>query len=130
MSRLTQRLGAGVGITACIGFARPFESGLTLRVRPVLGTFHRAGRRLMMKLSADGLISSWCSRTSRRRSCCRLIDLLLRGRNLACARPSLRARGARQECYGCQYRDAESPQHHLPAFAWTKTRADPRWFHR
>jgi len=37
MSHLAQRLGAGVGVTAGIGFARPFESGLALRVRPVLG---------------------------------------------------------------------------------------------
>jgi hypothetical protein len=95
MSRLAQRLGAGVGITAGIRFARLFESGFSLCVGFVLGILDRPGRGLMMKLRAYGLISTRCSRVTRRRRRCRLIDLLLSSGNLTCARPSPRPRGAR-----------------------------------
>ena len=70
MSRLAQRLGAGVGITACIRFARLFESRLSLCIRLVLGILDRAGRGLMMKLGAYGLISTRCSRATWRRHRC------------------------------------------------------------
>ena len=70
MSRLAQRLGAGVGIAAGIRFARLCESRLSLRIRFALGILDRAGRGLMMKLRAYGLISTRCSRaTGRRRRC-------------------------------------------------------------
>ena len=69
MSRLAQRLVAGVG-TAGIRFARLFESHLSQCIRLVLGILDRAGRGLMMKLRAYGLISTRCSRaTWRRRRC-------------------------------------------------------------
>jgi hypothetical protein len=58
MSRLAQRLGAGVGIAAGIRFARLFESRLALCIRLALGILDRVGRRLMMKLRAHGLIST------------------------------------------------------------------------
>jgi len=70
MSRLAQRLGAGVGIAAGIRFARLCESRLSLCIRFALGILDRAGRGLMMKLRAYGLISTRCSRaTGRRRRC-------------------------------------------------------------
>ena len=56
MSRLAQHLDAGVG-TAGIRFARLFESHLSQCIRLVLGILDRAGRGLMMKLRACGLIS-------------------------------------------------------------------------
>jgi hypothetical protein len=67
MSRLAQRNGAEVGVTAGIRFARPFESRLSLCIRLVLGIRDRAGRGLMMKLRAYGLISIRCSRATWRR---------------------------------------------------------------
>jgi hypothetical protein len=70
MSRLAQRLGAGVGIIAGIRFARLFESRLSLCIRFVLGILDRAGRGLMMKLRAYGLISTRCSRATWRRHRC------------------------------------------------------------
>ncbi len=72
MSRLTQRLGAAIGISAGIRFARLFESRVFLCIRLVLGILDRAGRGLMMKLRAYayGLISTRCSCATRRRRRC------------------------------------------------------------
>jgi hypothetical protein len=70
MSRLAQRLGAGVGITAGIRVARLFKSRLSLCIRLVFGVLDGAGRGLMMKLRTYGLTSTRCSyATGRRRRC-------------------------------------------------------------